>query len=103
MLSQHGPTEDGMKCCDTNEEKSTREEKQGKLTGLAWLGIGGTILTCLACFTPQTVALLGVIGMAGWAGYLDYVLFPLLAVCVGLLLVGFVRQRPDDGKVKGES
>lgn len=90
-----------MKCCETNEEKGTREEKQGKLTGLAWLGIGGTIFTCLACFTPLAVTLLGVIGMAGWAGYLDYVLFLLLAVFVGLLLVGFARQRPHK-KTTGE-
>jgi mercuric ion transport protein len=84
-----------MKCCETNEEKGAREEKRGTLTGLAWLGIGGTILTCLACFTPLAVTLLGVIGMAEWAGYLDYVLFPLLALCVGLLLVGFIRRQHD--------
>lgn len=85
-----------MKCCDTNEEKGTRKEKQGKLTGLARLGIIGTTLTCIACLTPLAVTLLGVIGLAQWTGYLDYVLFPLLAVCIGLLLFGLARKRQDE-------
>lgn len=92
-----------MKCCDTNEEKGAREEKQSKLTGLAWLGIGGTIFTCLACFTPLAVTLLGVIGLARWAGYLDYALFPLLALFAALLLIGLVRRRSDSAKLKGEN
>lgn len=73
-----------------------------KLSGLTRLGIIGTVLTCLACFTPLAVALLGVIGLAGWAGYLDYILFPLLAVFVGLLLVGLGRRRPDAKRGKGD-
>src|SRR5574337_39400 len=97
------PKEDVMKCCDANEKKGVREEKQNKLTGLARLGIVGTVLTCIACFTPLAVTLLGVVGLARWAGYLDYILFPLLAVCVGFLLVGLVRRRPDSAKLKGEN
>src|SRR5574337_158110 len=90
-----------MKCCDINEKKGTGEEKQTKLTaGLAWLGIGGTILTCVACFTPLAVALLGVIGLAGWAGYLDYVLFPLLALFVGLLMLGFLRSEEHTSELQ---
>lgn len=89
-----------MKCCDTNEEKDAREEGQNKLTGLAWFGSIGAALTCLACFTPLAVTLLGVVGLAGWAGYLDYILFPLLAVFVGVLMVGLSRRQPD-GKQKG--
>ena len=73
-----------------------------KLSGLTRLGIIGTVLTCLACFTPLAVALLGVIGLARWAGYLDYILLPLLAVFVGLLLVGLVRRRPDAKRGKGD-
>jgi mercuric ion transport protein len=102
MLGQHGPTEDGMKCCDTNEEKNAREEGQNKLSGLTWLGIVGTVLTCIACFTPLAVTLLGVIGLARWAGYFDYVLFPLLALFVGLPLVGLVRRRQNQTQ-EGES
>ncbi len=93
--------DDVMKCCNTNEEKGAREEGQNKLTGLAWLGISGTVLTCIACFTPLAVTLLGVIGLAQWTGYLDYVLFPLLALFAGLLLFGFARRRPDDAKLTG--
>lgn len=85
-----------MKCCDTNDEKGAREEGQNKLTGLARLGIIGAIFACVACFTPLAVTLLGVIGLAGWAGYLDYMLFPLLAVCIGLLLFGLARKRQDE-------
>lgn len=93
-----------MNCCETNTKKVTQGGRQTKLSGAGWLGIGGIVLTCLACFTPLAVTLLGVIGLAGWAGHLDYVLFPLLAVCVGLLLVGLLRRRcSDDGKLKGAS
>lgn len=92
-----------MRCCESHEEKRVGEECRTKFSGLARLGIIGTIFACVACFTPLAVTLLGVIGLAGWAGYLDYVLFPLLAVCVGLLLVGLVRRRSDSAKLKGEN
>ena len=95
MLGQHGPTRDDMKCCETNEKK-VAQEGGTKLTGLAWLGIIGTGLTCLACFTPLAVTLLGVIGLAGWAGYLDYALFPLLALFGGLVLVGLIRRQHNE-------
>jgi hypothetical protein len=85
------PKEDLMKCCDSSEKK-VAQEGGTKLSWLARLGIVGTVLTCIACFTPLAVTLLGVIGLAGWAGYLDYILFPLLAVCVGLLLVWVCPQ-----------
>lgn len=92
-----------MKCCETDKEKVTQDERRTKLSGLARLGIVGTVLTCIACFTPLAVTLLGVVGLARWAGYLDYILFPLLAVCVGFLLVGLVRRRSDSAKLKGEN
>jgi hypothetical protein len=71
-------------------------------TGLARLGMIGTILTCVACFTPLAVVLLGAIGLARWAGYLDYVLVPLLAVFAALMVIGFARGRSDGTKLKGE-
>ena len=89
-----------MKCCDSNQEKDRQAACPTQLSGLARLGIGGTIFTCIACFTPLAVTLLGVIGLARWAGYLDYALFPLLALCVGVLMVGLSRRQPD-GKQKG--
>lgn len=97
------PKEDVMKCCDSREERVTREESRTKLSGLAQLGIIGAILTCVACFTLLAVALLGVIGLAGWVGYLDCIFFPLLALFAGLLVIGLVRHRSDAGKLKGES
>lgn len=87
-----------MKCCETNKEKVTQDERRTKLSGFGWLGIIGTALTCLACFTP-----LAVIGLAGWAGYLDYILFSLLAMFAALLLIGLARRRSDRAKLKGES
>ncbi|VUZ84998.1 hypothetical protein MELA_01373 [Candidatus Methylomirabilis lanthanidiphila] len=59
-----------MKCCETNKGKVTQEERRTKLSGLAGLGIVGTILTCVACFTPLAVTLLGVIGLADGPGIL---------------------------------
>jgi len=90
-----------MKCCETSKEKVTQDERRTKLSGLARLGIVGTVLTCIACFTPFAVILLGVIGLAGWAGSLDHVLFPLLALFVGLLLVGLVRRRQNQTQEGG--
>ncbi len=89
-----------MKCCETDNEKVTQDERRTKLSGLGWIGIIGTTLSCLACFTPLAVTLLGVMGLAQWAGYLDYVLFPLLVVFAGVLLVGLSRRQPD-GKQTG--
>lgn len=90
-----------MKCCDSNQEKDRHAACPTQLSGLALLGTGEAIFTCLACFTPLAVTLFGVIGLARWAGHLDHVLFPLLAICVGLLLVGFVRQRPHEKTTGG--
>lgn len=56
------------------------------------IGIIGTILTALCCFTPVLVLLLGALGLAAVVGYLDYVLFPLLAVFILLLIVGWYRR-----------
>lgn len=63
-----------------------------KKNRLLQLGIVGTILTALCCFTPVLVLLLGALGLAAVVGYLDYVLFPLLAVFILLLIVGWYRR-----------
>jgi len=70
-----------------------------KLSGLARLAIIGTILTCIACFTPVAVFLLGAIGLVALGGNLDYVLFPLLALFVGLVVFGLVRRRPGERRI----
>ncbi|MEM7737220.1 MAG: mercury resistance system transport protein MerF [Deinococcota bacterium] len=56
------------------------------------VGIIGTVLTALCCFTPVLVVLFGTLGLAALVGYLDYVLFPLLAVFLLLVVVGWYRR-----------
>ena len=56
-------------------------------------GLVGSIIAALCCFTPILVVLLGVIGLGALTGYLDYVLFPALAVFLGLTAYGLVRQK----------
>lgn len=56
------------------------------------IGIIGTVLTALCCFTPVLVVLFGALGLAALVGYLDYVLFPLLAVFLLLVVVGWYRR-----------
>lgn len=62
-------------------------------TRLLRFGIGGTAIAALCCFTPILVVLLGVIGAAAWVGYLDFVLFPALAVFIGITVYAWHRRR----------
>lgn len=54
-------------------------------------GLLGTVLTALCCFTPILGLLLGPALLAAWGGVLDLILFPLLAVCVGLTVYAHRR------------
>ena len=56
------------------------------------VGVIGAVLTALCCFTPVLVVLFGALGLAALVGYLDYVLFPLLAVFLLLVVVGWYRR-----------
>ncbi len=47
-------------------------------------GIIGTVIAAICCFTPVLVILLGAVGLSAWLGWLDYVLFPALAIFLGL-------------------
>ena len=47
-------------------------------------GIIGTVIAAICCFTPVLVILLGAVGLSAWLGWLDYVLFPALAMFLGL-------------------
>ena len=47
-------------------------------------GIIGTVTAAICCFTPVLVILLGAVGLSAWLGWLDYVLFPALAIFLGL-------------------
>jgi len=53
-------------------------------------GLIGTIVTALCCFTPLLVVTLGVLGLSAWVVGLDYVLFPLLALFIGITVYALV-------------
>lgn len=72
-----------------NEAKSIPVKKNRLLQ----IGIVGTILAALCCFTPVLVILFGALGLVAIVGYLDYILFPLLAVFILLIIVGWYRHR----------
>jgi arginine exporter protein ArgO len=57
------------------------------------LGIGGTIIAALCCFTPILLILLGVVGLGALTGYLDYVLFPALALFVGITIYALQKRQ----------
>ena len=54
------------------------------MSQLLRVGIIGSVITALCCFTPLLVFLLGAIGMSAIVGVLDFVLFPLLAIFIGI-------------------
>lgn len=56
------------------------------------IGIIGTVIAALCCFTPLLVVLLGVVGLSAWLGWLDYVLFPALAVFIGITVYALIRR-----------
>jgi mercuric ion transport protein len=55
-------------------------------------GIIGTVIAALCCFTPILVTLLAFVGLSALTGYLDYVLLPALAIFVGILIYGLIRN-----------
>lgn len=57
------------------------------------LGIGGSIIAALCCFTPILVVLLGIVGLSALTGYLDYVLFPALALFIGITIYALLRKQ----------
>jgi mercuric ion transport protein len=56
-------------------------------------GIVGTVIAALCCFTPVLVVLFGVVGLSAAVGWLDYVLFPALAIFIGITIYALIRQR----------
>ena len=55
------------------------------------LGGIGAIVVAICCVTPVLVVTLGVVGLSAWVGGLDYVLFPLLAICLIVVVIAGVR------------
>lgn len=60
--------------------------------GLLRTGIIGTVVTAICCFTPVLVILLGAAGLSAMVGWLDYVLFPALAIFIGITAYAVVRR-----------
>ncbi len=56
-------------------------------------GILGTVFVALCCFTPLLVVLLGAVGLSAALGWLDLVLFPALAVFIGITLYALWKRQ----------
>ena len=56
-------------------------------------GIIGSVVIALCCVTPMLVIPLVAIGLSAWVGWLDYVLFPALALFLGLTIYAVIRMR----------
>ena len=60
--------------------------------GLLRTGIIGSVVVAICCFTPILVILLGAVGLSAMLGWLDYVLFPALAVFIGITVYAVMRR-----------
>lgn len=58
-------------------------------------GVIGAVVAAVCCATPVLVIALGAVGLSAVTGYLDYVLFPALAICLGMIGYGLYRRRQD--------
>jgi mercuric ion transport protein len=56
-------------------------------------GIAGSTIAAICCFTPALVVLFGALGVSAWLGWIDYVLFPALALFLGMTAYGLWRRR----------
>lgn len=64
-----------------------------KNTTILKTGVTGSVITAICCFTPILAIVLGVAGLSAWLGWIDYVLFPLLAIFLGLTAYGLWHRR----------
>jgi hypothetical protein len=70
--------------------ESPRSDDPGR--AMVRVGVVGVLLTVLCCFTPVGLLLLGAVGVGAAIGYLDEILWPLLAMFLGLGAYGLWRQ-----------
>ena len=65
-------------------------------------GVIGSAVAALCCFTPALVVLVTAVGLSAVVGYLDYVLFPALALFLGITAYAlYLRSKgvePDEGE-----
>lgn len=57
------------------------------------IGLIGSAVTAICCFTPVLVWLLAALGLVGTVVWLDYLLFPMLAVFLGITIYAVIRRR----------
>lgn len=58
------------------------------------VGLVGTGIAAICCFTPALVLLLGALGMSALVGWwLDLILFPAMAIFMGVAAYGFYLRR----------
>jgi mercuric ion transport protein len=55
-------------------------------------GIIGSVIAAICCATPALVIALGAVGLSAWIGWIDYLLFPALALFLGLTAYGLWRR-----------
>jgi mercuric ion transport protein len=68
--------------------------QQGKRKNIVLrTGIIGSIITAICCFTPILIVIFTAIGLAAIVEYLDYVLFPLLAIFLGMIGYGIYKRQ----------
>ncbi len=64
-----------------------------KRRALLKTGIIGSVVAAICCFTPVLVWLFAAVGLAALVVYLDYVLFPVLAVFLGITAYAILKKR----------
>ncbi len=77
--------------------KLSRENRMKRKT-LLTTGIIGSLVVGVCCFTPVLVWLFVAVGLTALVVYLDYVLFPALAVFLGITAYAFLRKRDLSGQ-----
>ncbi|MFT4607285.1 MAG: mercuric ion transport protein [Urechidicola sp.] len=55
-------------------------------------GLVGTIVTAICCFTPFLTIVFGMAGLSSALGTLDIILFPLLAIFIGITIYALWKK-----------
>lgn len=63
-----------------------------KRPSLLTTGVAGSVVIALCCFTRVLVILFAAVGISAWLGYVDDVLFPALAIFIGLVFYALYRR-----------
>ncbi len=66
-------------------------------------GVIGAAIAAVCCFTPALVLLVTVVGLSAVIGYLDYVLFPALALFLGITAYALYLRSKGGAPEEGEA